>query len=187
MGWKQHSIQNMAIVLVLIAVFCCSCSNDIAEVASLTNKQNMPDETSMDMHLLMSTNGLLNYEFVFKRLDHYIFPEKYYETPEGLIIVAYDDFGEKNVTLTADYGVNYEDKKLMEAKRNVVITNHKNGEIIESEHMIWDMTTHRIYSKGQIKQTKPDGSVYVGEAFESDENMEKYELINPKIIFYTED
>ncbi len=184
---KRWCKQNMVIIFGVIAVFCYNCSNDIAVVASLTDKQNLPDETSKDIHLLMSTNGLLTYEFVFPRLDHYTFPEKYYETPEGVTIVSYDDFGEKNVTLTADYGINYEDKKRMEAKRNVVITNHKNGDVIESEHMIWDMTDHRIYSKGQIRQTKTDGSVYVGDAFESDENMEKYELINPKIIFYTEE
>ena len=86
--------------------------------------------------------------------------------------------------LTALYGVNWENKKIMEAKRNVVITNFETGEIIETEHLVWDVDKKLIYSNTQIKQTKADGSVYIGKRFESDESLSKYTIYNPELLFY---
>ena len=74
----------------------------------------------------------------------------------------------------------------MEAKRHVVIRNLETGEVVETEHIVWDMDAHRIYSNTQTKQTRPDGSVYIGESFESDEPFEHYTIVKPKMVIYEE-
>ena len=51
------------------------------------------------------------------------YAEKYYESPNSFEVITYDELGNKNISLTADYGISYQEKKIMEAKRNVVITN----------------------------------------------------------------
>ena len=181
----KHHIAIAA--LAAIAVFCFSCKNDIAEVNSLTSKNNTADETSTHLHLYSTVSGTLKYEFIFEKLLHYTSPEPYYESPKAFEVISYDENGEKELSLSADYGVNYEEKGIMEAKRNVIITNMNTQEVIETEHLIWNTKEHLIYSTSQIKQTKPDGSVYIGDRFESDEKMEKYTVYNPKIIFYAEE
>ena len=72
----------------------------------------------------------------------------------------------------------------MEAKNTVVIRQLQTGELIETEHLIWDLDAHKIYSNTKIKQTKPDGSVYVGESFESGEDMSYYVINRPQLIVY---
>lgn len=170
-----------------IAVACIACKNDVEVVKSLTIKQKSPSEASTNLHLFFSENGIIKQEFIFEKLNHYEYAEKYYESPNSFEVITYDELGNKNISLTADYGISYQEKKIMEAKRNVVITNFSTGEIIETEHLVWDENKHLIYSNTQIKQTKPDGSVYIGDRFESDESMEKYTVFNPKIIFYAEE
>lgn len=182
-----HRTFTAIAALAAIAVFCVSCKNDIAEVNSLTGKSKVPDETSTQLHLYSTAAGVLKYEFIFEQLNHYVLPEPYYESPKYFEVISYDEEGNKSISLTADYGISYEGKHIMEAKRNVVITNMNTHEIIETEHLVWNEQEHLIYSTSQIKQTKPDGSVYIGDKFESDEKMENYTVYNPKIVFYAEE
>jgi len=159
-----------------------NCKNDISVVKSLTIKEKSPTETGTKMHLYLSEFGVVKNEFLFEEMNKYIAPEVYYEYPKGVEIISYDEYGEKETTLTSNYAVNYEEKKVMEAKYNVVITNHKTDEIVETEHLVWDMDKKIIYSNTQTKHIKADGSIYIGERFESDETFSKYTLYKPILI-----
>ena len=164
-----------------------SCKNDISVVKSLTIKEKSPTETATKMHMYLSEGGTVQNEFIFAEMNKYEHPEPYIEYPKGVEAHSYNENKEREVTLTANYGINYEAKKIMEVKYNVVITNHKTGEVIETEHLVWDMDKQLIYSNTQIKQTKPDGSIYIGDRFESDETMSKYTIFNPQIIRYADE
>ncbi|MDR1878686.1 MAG: LPS export ABC transporter periplasmic protein LptC [Bacteroidales bacterium] len=179
---------SLAVMLsVILSVVVSACKNDIAVVKSLTVKEKSPSETGTKMHLYFSEAGVLKNEFLFEKVNKYNIPESYLEYPEGLEIIAYDVNREKEMSLTAGYGISYEDKKIMETKYNVVITNFKTKEIIETEHLIWDMNKHLVYSNTQTKQTRPDGSVSIGDRFESDESLTKYTVFNPHLILYADE
>ena len=158
-----------------------NCKNDITVVRSLI-KEKSPTETATKMHLYLSEEGIVKNEFLFEEMNKYIDPEVYFEYPKGVEVISYTDDGEKETTLTANYAVNYEEKKIMEAKYNVIITNHKTGERVETEHLVWDMDRRIIYSNTQTKNTKSDGSVYIGESFESDESFSRYSLVKPVLL-----
>jgi LPS export ABC transporter protein LptC len=168
---------------IIIASFF-GCRNDISVVKSLTLKEKSPEEVMEDVHFFISKGGVIDQEFLIKKMNKYAYPEHYLECPDGFEIIAYNSNGGKRISLKADYGISYEDRKIMEAKRNVVITNFTNGEIIETEHLTWNQEKKIIYSNRQIKQTLPDGSVYIGERFESNEDMSKYTIIKPHIVKY---
>ena len=167
---------------IIVSIF--ACKNDISVVNSLTLKEKGPEEVMEDIHFFLSKDGWVEQEFLIKQLNKYAVPERYLECPQGFEIIAYKADKTKRISLKGDYGVSYEDRKIMEAKRNVVITNFSTGEIIETEHLIWNMNKKLIYSNRQIKQTKPDGSVYIGERFESNEDMSKYTIFKPHIVTY---
>jgi LPS export ABC transporter protein LptC len=166
---------------------CYSCKNDISVVNSLTIKSKSPTETATKMHLYFSELGIVKNEFIFAEMNKYNEPEPYMEYPKGVELISYDENTDREISLTANYGVNYEERNMMEAKYNVVITNFKTREVIETEHLVWDMDKHLIYSNTQTKQTKSDGSVYIGDRFESDESFSKYTIFNPQIILYAEE
>jgi LPS export ABC transporter protein LptC len=187
---KKKSIFNIHTIIAAIAAIIlmfCSCKNDISVVNSLTIKSKSPTETATKMHLYFSESGIVKNEFIFEEMNKYNEPESYLEYPKGVNIVSYDENKNKELSLTANYGISYEDRNIMEAKYNVVITNFKTGEIIETEHLVWDKEKHLIYSNTQTKQTKSDGSVYIGDRFESDEQLSKYTIFNPQIVFYAEE
>ena len=168
---------------IVIIVFC-GCRNDISVVNSLTLKEKSPEEVIEDIHFFISKEGFVEQEFLIKKMNKFAYPERLLVCPEGFEIIAYRSNGTKRISLKADYGISYEDRKIMEAKHNVVITNFTNGEIIETEHLIWNQNKKIIYSNQQIKQTLPDGSVYLGERFESNEDMSRYTIVKPHIVKY---
>jgi len=179
----NKSIITILMTTIVVAIFF-GCRNDIAVVNSLTLKDKSPVEIMEDIHFFISKEGAVDQEFLIKKMNKYAYPERYMECPDGFEIIAYRADKTKRISLKADYGVNYEDRKIMEAKRNVVITNFATGEIIETEHLIWNQNKKIIYSNKQIKQTLPDGSVYIGERFESNEDMSRYTIIKPHIVKY---
>ncbi len=73
-------------------------------------------------------------------------------------------------------------KKKMEAKNNVIVTNAK-GEILNTEHLIWDQNTHKIYSDVFVKITTAT-QILFGKGLESDERFEKYRIKNPTGFIY---
>jgi LPS export ABC transporter protein LptC len=185
-GFVLKSYKIIAAVAAIILTFS-NCKNDISVVNSLSIKEKSPTETATKMHLYFSEFGKVKNEFIFEEMNKYTDPEPYMEYPKGVKLISYDENKQKEITLTANYGINYEERNLMEAKYNVVITNFKTGEIIETEHLVWDMDKHLIYSNTQTKQTKSDGSIYIGDRFESDETLSKYTIFNPQIIIYAEE
>jgi len=184
--FKLYILLLIAAIAAILFIFY-GCKNDVAVVKSLTVKEKSPTETSTNMHLYLGESGVVRNEFLFAVMHKYIDPEVYFEYPKGVEVISYTEDGVKETTLTANYAINYEEKKLMEAKYNVVITNHNTGEMVETEHLVWDMDKHIIYSNTQTKNTKSDGSVYIGESFESDEGFTKYSLVKPVLLIPFED
>ncbi|MCL2131867.1 MAG: LPS export ABC transporter periplasmic protein LptC [Lentimicrobiaceae bacterium] len=173
-----------AVMAAILIVGSLGCRNDISVVNSLTMKEKSPEEVMENIHFFLSKEGVIEQEFLIDKLNKYAYPERYLECPDGFEIIAYRTDKTRRISLKGDYGVSYEDRRIMEAKRNVVITNFITGEIIETEHLVWDMNKKLIYSNVQIKQTQPDGSVYIGERFESNEDMSKYTVFRPHLVTY---
>jgi LPS export ABC transporter protein LptC len=178
----KRIIATATVAIIIVGIS--ACRNDISVVNSLTLKEKSPEEVMENVHFFLSKDGAVDQEFLINKLNKYAYPERYLECPNGFEIIAYHADKTKRVSLKGDYGVSYEDRKIMEAKRNVVITNFSSGEIIETEHLIWDMNKKLIYSNMPIKQTHPDGSVYIGERFESNEDMTKYTIFKPHLVTY---
>jgi LPS export ABC transporter protein LptC len=181
------SYKTIAAIAAIVLMSFFGCKNDISVVNTLSIKEKSPTETATKMHLYFSELGIVRNEFIFEEMNKYNDPEPYLEYPKGVKLISYNEKKEKEISLTANYGISYEERNIMEAKYNVVITNFKTGEIIETEHLVWDMDKHLIYSNTQTKQTKSDGSIYIGDSFESDEQLSKYTIANPQIIFYAEE
>jgi LPS export ABC transporter protein LptC len=94
--------------------------------------------------------------------------------PNGLMMGFYNSNEKLEATLRANYGVNYPQRKRMEVKYNVVVVN-KNGETLNTEHLIWDETTKRIYSDAFVKITTGK-EIIMGKGFESNEDLTQYQI-----------
>ena len=71
--------------------------------------------------------------------------------------------------LTANYAIYYENRKLWEAKGDVVVVK-SDGKTLYTQQLFWNAKTQRIYSNVDTKIVQNEGgNVFQGEGFESDE------------------
>ncbi len=125
-------------------------------------------------------------KLISAKLNRYETDEPYIEFPEGLRLLFFDSVQNVKSELTANYGIRWEKKKIMEVKDDVVITDFEKDEILNTEHIIWDQAKRKIYSEVFVKRTNKDGVMY-GEGFTADENLKNYKLLRPKGVFTVDD
>lgn len=144
-------------------------------ISHLTTDPSLPGESARDVEMIYSDSGRIMIKLVSPVLNRYLTEDPYIEFPEGLHLYFYDSAMNVKSELTANYGINYENKKTMEVKDDVVITNHEKHEVLNTEHVIWDQRIKKIYSEVFVKRTTPDGVLY-GEGFDADESLKSWKL-----------
>jgi LPS export ABC transporter protein LptC len=147
---------------------------------SCKSKQNATEESldaikteeSENLTIIMSENGRKSYLFKTPLLEGYTLGrDPYREFRKGISITTYQDdsLTTVNAVLVANYAIYYENRKLWEAKGDVVITKH-DGTRLYTQQLFWNSITKRIYSNVDTKLVTETDEV-VGEGFESDEEM----------------
>ncbi len=129
-------------------------------------------EYSENRTVIASENGIKQYQFFAPLLEGYTAGnEPYREFRKGIRMTTFkkDSSGEVDVTLTANYAIYYETRKLWEAKGNVVVKKF-DGKRLYTEQLFWNDVTNKIYSNVDSKIVEPDGETFVS-GFESDEEF----------------
>lgn len=152
-----------------------ACKNDMETISSLTIDDSLPTETAKDIEMIYSDSGRVMIKLISPLLNRYTNEDPYIEFPEGLQLLFFDSAMTVKSELTANYGINWETKKVMEVKDNVVIHNYENEETLNTEQVIWDQKTKKIYSEVFVKRTTKDGVLY-GEGFDADESLKSWKL-----------
>jgi LPS export ABC transporter protein LptC len=156
-----------------------SCGDSYKKVEPLEFGNKFPDESATDIAIVYSDSGKISFELSAPVLNTYKGENPYMDCPKGIIILSYDDWGEKQSKMTADYAISNDRTQSMEARKNVVIVDLKKNEKIETEQILWDKKAKKIYSNVRVRQTKADGTVNIGEGFTADERFSKYTIFKP--------
>ena len=175
----MKTLKNTMLAL-LCVVFFVSCRDSFKTVSRMDYHGKYPDESATDMELIFSDSGIINYIIVIPLLNKYMGKNAYMDCPKGITITSYTEDGEPQSRLTADYAISYENDMRMEASKNVVITDLIKNESIETEQIIWDKRSRRIFSNVEVCQKKADGTVNYGDGFDADERFTKYSVRNPR-------
>jgi LPS export ABC transporter protein LptC len=179
-------ILSKVIIAISMAIITFSCKTDIAKVNSLTAVDKQPDEQAKDISVIYSDSGKVEFVLTSKVMNKFINSDPYIEFPKGIKLVSYDESGVAKTTLTANYAISYEARKSMEARSKVLIINHLNEEVIETEHIVWDQLKNIIYSDVSVKRTNKSGVMY-GDGFDADETFSKYTIRNPRATLFIEE
>ena len=144
-------------------------------------------EYSENMSITMSENGRKSYHFETPLIQGYSMAhDPYREFRKGIKITIYDEnTGAESAPLTANYAIFYEDRKLWEAKGDVVATNSDGRQLFTSQ-LFWNQATHKVYSNVDSKIVDGD-EVHHCEGFESDEAMKDWTYRKLKGVTYIED
>jgi LPS export ABC transporter protein LptC len=155
-----------------------SCENDIEKINLVANKKSLAAESAKDIEIVYSDSAQVRIIIKAPKMEHFINQNPYIEMAKGVNVVFYKTNMVVQNRLTANYAIKYEQKRLMEAKGNVVVVNEK-GDQLNTEHLFWDEVTQMIYSKEFVKITTADEIIY-GNGFEANQNFSKYKIFNIK-------
>ena len=158
------------------AILLFSCERDEAEDAA-ASEETMRTEYSENLSIVESQNGRRSYHFVTPLVEGYsLAREPYREFRKGVKITTYkdDSLSTVDAVLTANYAIYYENRKLWEAKGNVVVVK-SDGKNLYTQQLFWNQQTKKIYSNVDSKIVQNDGrDVFIGEGFESDEEFKDW-------------
>jgi LPS export ABC transporter protein LptC len=167
-----------------------SCNNDLEEVNRLNPPDTTPAMYARNVSIAESEMGRIKYNLTAPLLQQYESPDKGSNTifPEGFRVVFYDSINPEMIRteITAEYGEDNEGKRIMEAKSNVIVTDHVKSQKLNTEHLIWDKNTRKVYSDKFVTITTPNKIIY-GEGMESDEKFERWTIKKPRGEMYITD
>ena len=169
-------------ILVFLTLLFTSCENDIAEVNSITAEAQkaLPLESSKNVEFIYSDSAIVRARLKAPQIDRYAGKKPYLELPKGMNIVFFQEDKKVQSNLTANYGIGYDNgngvMEKMEAKGNVIVINEK-GEKLNTEHLIWNTFTKKIYTDAFVKITTKD-QVICGDGMEADQDFSEYEIKN---------
>ena len=159
------------------------------EIERLSQPDSIADMYAKDVSISESESGRIKYTLTAPLLRRYDENGKVITRfPEGFKVLLFDslDPGKIRTQITADYGVNNEAMRIMEASRNVVIINYLKEEKLNTEYLVWEQDLKRISTDKMVTITTPDKILY-GEGMESDESFYNWVIKKPRGEMYIND
>jgi LPS export ABC transporter protein LptC len=171
-------------VYFLLFVLFTSCENSIDEVNQIAslNQANLPSESVKNVEIIYSDSARVRAKLKSKELNRYpTVKNPYMEMPKGLEVIFYNEHRKQQSKLTANYGIAYENNnniQTMEVKNKVVVINEK-GDMLETEHLIWNALTKKIYTDEFVKITTKE-EIIMGTGLMAEQDFSEYEIKNVK-------
>lgn len=177
MNKNRHHTLFIAIV---IAGFFVQCRN--ADKSDLESYKKLSEDLSVERveYVVIRYTDSAVVKATIEAPEMIRYPKKtepYTEMPKGLFATFYDGDGNVDSKLSAAYGINYEDKKLIKLTDSVRVVNVK-GEELKSEELFWDQKEKKIYTNKFVRIVR-NGETLRGDGFESNENFTKYRILRP--------
>lgn len=172
----QFILKRSVFLLPLIFL---ACVNDPSQAKSMEDMHaKIQVETGTNVNMIYSEDAKPSIKILADKALRYNVEVPYTEFNEGMIIYFYDENGELESTLTANYGKMTDGSTDLLAQDDVVVIN-KAGEKLNTEHLIWDKEAELIKSEGFVKITTEDEIIY-GNGFESDDKFSNYTIFQIK-------
>ena len=175
---------GIAVLITGTAILFFACGkNDIAKIQAFASNDNLPIQEATNFETLSTDSGQIRYSMKAPKLLRYETEgQSFFEFPEGIKIVKYNNQKKIISTLEADYAKQFVKEDRWEAKNNVVVTNIQ-GDSLKTEHLILDEKSEEIYTEEYVKIIRNDQEI-TGIGLTSDLDMLNWKIKKPRGIFY---
>lgn len=163
-----------------------SCENSISKIQEITQTDSLPIVSANQIVYERTDSGYLQVVLRSPVMNRFDGENAYSEFPEGFEVTFYDTTGKAVSFIRANYGINYEKKKLMKARNDVVVKNFENQEQLNTENLDWDQKKKKIFANTFIKITTPDKVIY-GDSLHAHESFRSRDIFNMRGVFEVED
>jgi Protein of unknown function (DUF1239). len=184
---KRHSLLKSILVASAIAgaTILVSCKSNIETVKAISDFENKPSDTMEKFKMVYTEDGkprmIVSAPYV-QRFS--LRKEPFSEFNKGINVQSYNEKGVRVASITSNYAIYHEDKKLWEARGNVVGKNDK-GETLYTEKLFWNEQTRRISSDVFVKVVKGHGRESSGEGIDADEKFQNYTIKKPTMTGFS--
>lgn len=172
------SFIRVFVLLIIATISFSSCKNDIETINSVVISDTIPVETAKNIEVIYSDSGDVQIWIKGPSYKRFAGKENTIVFPEGIEVVFYNPGMKVKSTLTAKYAIIHENKKLMEARNDVIVRSVEKGESLQTEKLSWDERTKRIFSNEFVRITTND-KILFGQGFESDQNFDNWTIRRP--------
>jgi len=153
-----------------------SCEQSKVEIINtITSESNVPTLSVTNTEILFTKNALIEVKIISKQINRYINIEKpYTEFPQGLYVEFYDSTQIVTSYIKANYCIYDETERLWTAENDVVSVSDE-GDTLNTEFLIWDEKTGKIYSDRYVRITNKDGIIH-GKGFEANQDLSNWKI-----------
>ena len=153
-----------------------SCTNDLNDVMRLPGNKLSPSQVGDSVTMLYTDSAKI--KIMLKANRMLMFQKNVSEPitvlPKGVFVTFFDEDEKVSATLKANYGVRYDVSKRMEVKYAVEVVN-RNGEKLETEKLVWNEISKKIYTDAFVKITTAR-QIIMGQGMESNQDFTQYQL-----------
>ncbi|MCB0571080.1 MAG: LPS export ABC transporter periplasmic protein LptC [Phaeodactylibacter sp.] len=152
------------------------CKNDMEDISELVSKFDTQAETAKNVEILYSDSAQVRVRVTGPTMLYYLDrQEPRQEFPDGVHVEFFGPAGSITSELTARYGIRMERQNQV-VVRDSVVWHSVEGEKLESEELIWDERSRKVYTQKFVVVTRP-GEIIYGHGFEADQDF-SYSRIN---------
>ena len=161
-------------LLLLLLLVLLACTNDPKLVKDFVRNKEQAIEQITGAELLHTENGKIKVRIVANKIERFQASQPGLIFSEDMEVYFYNDSSDVQSILMANHASIDEDKKIMVAQNNVVLTGSGNKKL-ETEELIWNESKDKIYTDKEVKITTGKEVIY-GEGFTSNSNFSQYSI-----------
>ncbi|MCR4994600.1 MAG: LPS export ABC transporter periplasmic protein LptC [Bacteroidales bacterium] len=162
--------------LCLTAVFSCGQKHEHIAPA-VSDSDSLPAMTAHGISNLISDSGIISYKIVAEDWNIYNTDPQKWTFLKGLFLEKFDSTFHVQWYVQADTAYCHANR-IWELRGRVVVLN-RNGDLMETEELFWDMDAHELWNHVYMCITMPHSDQQLkGYHFRSDEQMTKYSINN---------
>ena len=142
--YQLKILKNRVSAFAVILFF--SCDDGSSTLKQINQFNENPVGIAYDIHMTYTDSAEVKAILTAPlNLDYTHLSFKYSEFPEGLKIIFYNNNNEEN-TVVADYGILYNQTKIVDLQGNVVLLSY-DGSRLETSQMYWDSEKEWLFTE----------------------------------------
>ncbi|GAB2779760.1 LPS export ABC transporter periplasmic protein LptC [Salinimicrobium soli] len=161
------------IVTILFVAMLFSCEGNLKGVREMQMPEDAPQAIGTGINLKYTDSGKVVAVLRSDKMRDFTNKEfAYREFPEGLEVEFFNEENQKN-TVTADYGIVYNETGLVDLQGNVVIVT-SDSTILNADQLYWDQANNWIFTDQRNTIRFKNGALNEGEGFDSNQEFSNF-------------
>ncbi|MFD2516956.1 LPS export ABC transporter periplasmic protein LptC [Salinimicrobium flavum] len=162
-----------SIVTTFVVAMLFSCEGNLKGVREMEMPEDAPQAIGIGINLKYTDSGKVVATLKSARMRDFSnkrFP--YREFPEGLEVEFFDE-NKKSNTVTANYGVIYDQTGLIDLQGNVVVITSDSTELT-ADQLYWDQNNNWVFTDRENTIRFKNGAVNEGQGFDSNQEFSNF-------------